>query len=140
MSGPVLLGLRILAAIALYAFLAGALFLLWQTLRQQTQFLEKQQSVKLTLGILNEGGQQVIEFITPEILVGRDPECDLTLEDGTVSARHARISFRQAQWWVEDWSSKNGTRLNDELLTVPAVITSGDIIACGQAKLVVLEQ
>ncbi len=139
MSGPVLLGLRILAALALYAFLAGALFLLWQTLRQQTEALHRQQMVKLSLAIMLEDNEQkTIEFNSPEILVGRDPECDLILADGTVSARHARISHRQGQWWVEDWNSTNGTRLNEEVLVVPAVITGGDVIACGQARIMVV--
>jgi pSer/pThr/pTyr-binding forkhead associated (FHA) protein len=63
--------------------------------------------------------------------------CDIPLPDETVSARHARLTYHHGQWWLEDLGSTNGTHLNDELLSVPTVLTSGDEIRCGNSRLVV---
>jgi pSer/pThr/pTyr-binding forkhead associated (FHA) protein len=52
--------------------------------------------------------------------------------DDTVSARHARLSYHHNQWWVEDLQSRNGTYLNDERVSVPTVIVSGDELRYGQ--------
>ena len=37
-----------------------------------------------------------------EITIGRDPACECSLNSGKVSANHARLSFSQNQWWIED--------------------------------------
>ena len=47
----------------------------------------------------------------------------------------ARMCYRQGQWWVEDLQSTNGTYLNDEPVSSPLVITSGDQVRCGQVIL-----
>ncbi len=143
MSGPLLLGLRLLAAIALYAFIAGALLLLWKSIQQQIRLLNQQKISSIELEIpMSEGSKEknTYRFLIPEILIGRSQDCDLILDHGTVSAQHARLSFRQGQWWVEDWNSRNGTRLNEEILSTAAVLTNGDTISCGQAKILVKDQ
>jgi pSer/pThr/pTyr-binding forkhead associated (FHA) protein len=43
------------------------------------------------------------------LVVGRDPACQLVLEDPRVSKRHARFEWNGAGWSLEDLSSKNGT-------------------------------
>jgi pSer/pThr/pTyr-binding forkhead associated (FHA) protein len=72
------------------------------------------------------------KFKQPEVVVGRDTSCDLILEENTVSAEHARLSFHDGRWWVEDLGSRNGTYLNEELLTTAVVLTSGDFLQLGQ--------
>lgn len=44
--------------------------------------------------------------------VGRDPKCDLVLEDSTISKRHARLRWTGNGWALEDLGSKNGTTAN----------------------------
>jgi hypothetical protein len=47
-----------------------------------------------------------------ELLLGRSRECDVVLESGAVSRRHARLLFRDGQWVMCDLGSKNGTMVN----------------------------
>lgn len=47
-----------------------------------------------------------------QLLVGRDPGCDVVLTDPTVSRRHARLVARDGGWIVQDLESTNGTIVN----------------------------
>ncbi len=47
-----------------------------------------------------------------ELLIGRNPECDVLIEASTVSRRHARLLFRDGGWILQDLQSKNGTVVN----------------------------
>lgn len=134
LSAPVLLVLRLILALALYGFLALALGLTWKSLRSTSQRLAAPQYPRLALlpaGSEAEPGYYNLQLV----LVGRDPASDLHLDDPTISARHARISFHHSQWWLEDLRSRNGTLLNQEPVTEPVVITNGDLLRCGQVEL-----
>jgi pSer/pThr/pTyr-binding forkhead associated (FHA) protein len=135
MSGSILLVLRVILVMALYGFLAWALLTLWQELRSQSQILVPRTPPILTLLYQLEDETRSLRFQTPEITIGRDPASDFSVDDRTVSAQHARLCFRQGQWWVEDLNSTNGTYLNDEPVSAPLVVTSGDQVRCGQVSL-----
>lgn len=139
MSGLILFGLRILAAVALYAFLGTTLFILWRSLQQNTFTLASRQVKPLDLIIGTPNlDEQIRHFTQSNISIGRDPECDCVLAHGTVSARHARLAFHHSQWWVDDLLSTNGTFLNEEILNSPTVVVNGDIIKCGQVFLTIV--
>jgi hypothetical protein len=137
MSGPILLLLRLMLVIALYSFLGWALLTLWRDLKRQGELLSSRQAPALTL--LRRAGAdfESLHFTIPDVSIGRAPTSDLALEDKTVSATHARLSFHHGQWWVEDLNSRNGTFLNDEPVSQPLVITSGDELRCGQVALTI---
>jgi hypothetical protein len=130
LSAYVLLALRILMALALYGFLAWCFLTLWRELRQQAQNLAQQRIPAL---LINLAGEQ-LRFTTPEITIGRHPSCEWMLPDETVSSRHARLVYHHDQWWLEDLGSRNGTLLNGEALSAPAVLTSEDKVSCGQVN------
>ena len=69
--------------------------------------------------------------------MGREPACDFPINDQTVSSRHARLSFHQNQWWLEDMASTNGTYLNGEAVTTAVVITHGDALRLGQVGVMI---
>ena len=131
MSAIILLVLRILLAVLLYAFLGLAIYTLWRGLKQQGELLIARQPPLLTLTSLVYDLTPAHSFTKPEIILGRESGCDFHLQDQTVSSRHARLSYRQQQWWLEDLASKNGTFLNGEAVTVPVVITHGDELRLG---------
>jgi pSer/pThr/pTyr-binding forkhead associated (FHA) protein len=133
MSGQVLLALRILLAASLYIFLGLALVILWRDLKRQADILAASQSPPLSL--LVKDGQKIFHFTKPEVTIGRDPTCDVILPDVTVSSEHTRLSYHHNQWWVEDLQSTNGTFLNEEPVSSSIVITTGDILRCGQVVL-----
>lgn len=130
MSDQVLLALRVLLAASLYIFIGAAMLVLWRDFKRQAELLVATQTTPITLLVRN--GQVDYYFNKPEILIGRDPTCDATLSDSTVSSEHARLSYHHNQWWVEDLRSTNGTFLNEETVSAPIVITTGDTLRCGQ--------
>jgi pSer/pThr/pTyr-binding forkhead associated (FHA) protein len=135
MSGPLLLGLRIAMAVSLYAFLGFILYVQWSELRQQIGQVAPSLPPTIILMIAKEEQELSYRFNLPEIIIGRDPACDLVLSDSTVSAKHARINFKHNQWWLEDMKSTNGTMLYQQQVDIPVVITSGDLFTCGQVEI-----
>ena len=132
MIATVVLILRLILAIALYAFLGWALWTLLQELRQQGDKLATQKKPAILLRIkIDQGKESLRRFSQPEIMIGRDPNCDLAMMDEALSAHHARLAHHHGQWWLEDLNSTNGTFLNRERLTTPAVVITGDKFKCG---------
>ena len=132
MIATTVLILRVVLAVALYAFLAWALWTLLQELKQQGDKLAGQKMPEIILSIeIEQGKESVRHFTQPEIIIGRDPKCDLSMMDEALSAHHARLAYHHGQWWLEDLNSTNGTFLNREKLTIPAVVIAGDNFKCG---------
>jgi len=135
MIATVVLALRLALAITLYAFLGWAFYTLLQELRLQGNKLSTQKKLGITFYIKAENGRESIRhFSQPEIMLGRDTNCDLTVMDEAMSAHHARITFHHGQWWLADLNSTNGTQLNREKLAVAAVIITGDEFKCGNTS------
>ena len=132
MTGTLLLILRLALFLALYGFLGWAFLTLWRDLKMQTRVLALRQPPPLWLWVEDSGDSQPLQFTGQAVAIGRDPLCDMILDNSTVSAQHARLTFRQGQWWLEDLRSTNGTYLNEEVVLEPVVITSGDQLRCGQ--------
>ena len=138
MSGLVVLLLRLLLAVSLYAFLILGFFTLWRDIKQQGMLLASRRVPPISLRIQSgDSSPQVRHFLLPEITLGRDPACECPLDNETVSARHARLSYHHSQWWLEDLNSSNGTILNQARLTLPTVIISGDVFTCGNASIII---
>jgi len=136
MSASIVLALRIITAIALYAFLAWALYSLYREVQRQGFTLATRRVPGISLMVKQGSGSMSLRhFAQPEIILGRDPGSDVPLLDDTVSARHARMTYHHGQWWLEDLSSTNGTFLNSTPISMPTVITSGDEITCGSVSL-----
>jgi predicted component of type VI protein secretion system len=60
------------------------------------------------------------------ITIGRNPDCDIVLNDRQVSRLHARIAWYDDHYEVEDLASKNGTHLNGREVASPQVLHDGD--------------
>lgn len=134
MIATTVLILRLALAFALYTFLGWALWTLLQELKQQGDRLSAQKQPEITLSIQVDHGQETIRhFSQSEIMIGRDPNCDLAMIDEALSAHHARLAYHHGQWWLEDLSSTNGTFLNRERLTTAAVVITGDQFKCGNS-------
>lgn len=121
-------------ALALYAFLTWAVITIWRELRNQTQLLAASHIPELIISPVDEFNSESVRFNKSEVIIGRDPACNYPVANETVSNRHARLFFRQNQWWIEDLNSTNGTFLNDERLTTMTVIVTGDEIRCGETN------
>ena len=131
MSAIVLLAVRILLATVLYGFLGLIVYTQLRELKQQGVLLAARQPPPVTLTNLTESSTSAQRYTRPVIIMGREQGCDFKLDDQAVSSQHARLSFRQQQWWLEDLASTNGTFLNGEEVTAPVVITDGDEVRLG---------
>ena len=133
-----LLALRLLLVILLYAFLVAILWMLWRDLRQATTSRE----------VARPGGRLVILHtpdetpavgatfpLQPVTSIGRSPANTIPIPDTYASAQHTLLTWREGQWWLEDRGSRNGTVLNDVRINGPTVVSAGDIIGVGRTQL-----
>jgi pSer/pThr/pTyr-binding forkhead associated (FHA) protein len=133
MSGPLVLALRLLLTVSLYGFLVWAFTTLWRDIKMQGALLSERKIPPISLTLNRpERVQQIRSYVQPEVTIGRDPACECHLDDNSVSSRHARLSYHHNQWWLEDLDSTNGTMINQEKLTIPTVVVSGDEFRCGE--------
>jgi pSer/pThr/pTyr-binding forkhead associated (FHA) protein len=72
-------------------------------------------------------GRQV-ELATEYLTVGREPTCDVCLDDPHVSRTHAALQRRGGTVYVQDLGSSGGTFVNGEPAT-RAELRQGDIVA-----------
>lgn len=127
--------LRLLIALSLYGFLAWGLLALWRDFNHQASRAIQQQLPVLQVSLAaSRDEQETLRFASGDVTIGRHPSCEWMIADETVSARHARLRFQQEHWWLEDLGSRNGTFLNGELLTEPAVLAEADQVRCGQVS------
>jgi len=132
MSAIFVLILRILLTLSLYGFLGWAVYIIWRDLQLTKEMVGGQSVPTILLVLQNKDGQDSRQYNLPEVIIGRDPACQCVVQDETVSARHARLSYHHKQWWVEDLQSTNGTYLNEERVSTATVIISGDELRCGK--------
>ena len=64
--------------------------------------------------------------------IGRGADCAIRIDDKTVSRQHAVIYMDGDGWLVED-QSKNGTYVNDEIVTTKISLSDGDVITIATA-------
>jgi len=79
--------------------------------------------------------KKVYALDKPEMLVGRSPECDVMIDDKTVSRVHARITSKPERIVVEDLNSLNGTYINNDAVK-RGHIEDKDSLAFGSIVLV----
>ena len=66
-----------------------------------------------------------------ETLIGRSPYCSIVLADAKVSREHAALRVTAAGPTIQDLGSRNGTRVNGELLAGIRQLSPGDRIEIG---------
>jgi two-component system, NtrC family, response regulator AtoC len=87
------------------------------------------------------GGDVITTYPLPpagELVIGRDADCDVRIEDPSVSRRHAVVRAGEVMT-VEDLGSSNGTFVRGERLAAnaPAVIAVNEIVTIGAIAVVV---
>lgn len=80
-------------------------------------------------------GQEAREVYTigkDTIILGRDPVSDIVIHDRDVSHQHARITYRESGYIIQDLRSTTGTFLDGKRLTdEPTSVSPGQIVAFG---------
>lgn len=72
--------------------------------------------------------------------VGRGAECDVVIEDPSVSRRHALLELVGGGVRVSDLGSRNGTWVGGELVTGPTLVHRGQPLRFGHVAAVFLEE
>jgi adenylate cyclase len=83
-----------------------------------------------------EGRDQVLTVGDRPIVIGRAPDCDLLLQDESISRQHARIAQDDEGWVLRDLDSKNGSRVNTFHVT-EQLLRNGDRIDLGTIRMYV---
>ncbi|MCI5449594.1 MAG: FHA domain-containing protein [Coriobacteriaceae bacterium] len=71
----------------------------------------------------------------PEVTIGRDPNCEVFLNDRTVSRRHAHLSIQGGRAIIEDLGSLNGTWV-DAAIVSSSELFNGSTIQIGTFKMI----
>ena len=123
MNGIIVFIIRILLALALYAFVGLLFFTIYRQYKAQINLLSPQLGFQLQLLHTDDPENKSFKINQSEAIIGRDPNCKIHIADDSISAHHARLYLQDEKWWVNDLNSTNGTFLNDEKVNLPCVIT-----------------
>jgi pSer/pThr/pTyr-binding forkhead associated (FHA) protein len=91
-------------------------------------------SAKLLVKLHGQGSRS-IDLAGDTFTIGRKPENDLTIDDHTVSSRHAKIVKVQSVHFLEDLKSTNGTAVNGTAID-RVQLHDADVITIGQHRLI----
>ncbi len=80
---------------------------------------------------------QRIEIKIPLATIGRDPSCDIMIEDDQISRYHCEIKCRGKIFIIRDVNSRNGTYLNGEKI-IDSALHNTDRILLGNTELIFL--
>ena len=124
----VLFGGRILLVVLLYLFLFAAM-------RTGIGLVRGQRKDTAIWCIDVEKGAKKLRGLHVDVLgpvvVGRSPSSDVVIEDGYVSAVHARFTLQGPALVLEDLNSKNGTLVNGHLIGQSVTLRDGDDVQVG---------
>jgi hypothetical protein len=95
-----------------------------------------------TLALLFQWETLVVATLPPmgdgsELTVGRQPDCDLVIDDPSVSKFHATLKWdpQNRRTTIEDKGSTNGTFLNAAIrLRRESILKDGDIVSFGEVQ------
>ena len=71
------------------------------------------------------------------VTIGRASDCNLVLDDGLVSRRHAQLSLDGGRVLVEDLGSSNGVFVNGDRITGPRELAVSDELTIGKQLMLV---
>jgi hypothetical protein len=90
--------------------------------------------------VVRSGGGRAGEHFSPKegrTTIGRSPECDIFLDDVTVSRKHAVLVGDDGRFTIEDQGSLNGTYVNRRRID-SAPLSDGDEVQIGKYRLTFL--
>ena len=101
---------------------------------------QPKQKQKRQLSVIR-GPQTGVEITLKDgkLTIGRDPECDIFLNDMTVSRSHAVLEIGNSGCIIRDMNSFNGIWVNDRMVDT-CLLKSGDVLQIGAFCLVYKER
>jgi ABC-type multidrug transport system ATPase subunit/pSer/pThr/pTyr-binding forkhead associated (FHA) protein len=96
-------------------------------------------NAKLTIKTGPDSGK-VVNLTQQELLIGRTPPAGLIIPHPEVSRQHARLTWQQGNYLLEDLHSSNGTYVNGQRLQGSQVLADGAEIQLGSQVTLVFNQ
>ena len=129
--------LRLLAGLSLVGFMLTLFFITWRSMKEAEERSRGAFShLILERPAPDQSTKDAERFsLQPITTIGRAAGNLIVLPDDFASAEHARITFKNGRWWLEDRGSRNGTCLNDEALDQRTILADGDVISIGEHRL-----
>jgi pSer/pThr/pTyr-binding forkhead associated (FHA) protein len=81
------------------------------------------------------GAERTVALTAEPVVFGRDEDCTVQLDSPFVSRRHAQIHVGPDGVFLTDLGSHNGSFVNGQRTTGPAVLTEGDVVALGDVTI-----
>lgn len=78
----------------------------------------------------NIGQRYDLQSVKACYSVGRDPDCDVPIDDDSASRHHCQLRWIEDDWFVEDAKSMNGTFVNGHRID-RAPLRNNDLIKAG---------
>lgn len=90
--------------------------------------------------VLTHGHQLLreVRLEKPLVIAGRDPGCDIVIDDITVSKQHLKLEYRDGVLYVEDLGSTNGLKVNGHLAKRQA-LQHLDVVQVGSHRMHVFD-
>ncbi len=93
--------------------------------------------IALLLVVGGSARGRIVEIDTLPAIIGRSRDADLTIDDDTVSRRHAELRGDREHLEIEDRDSSNGTTLNGNDIAGAITLHDGDLLGLGSATVLV---
>jgi diguanylate cyclase (GGDEF)-like protein len=74
---------------------------------------------------------EMVRLSNRRTVIGREPTCDISLDDNAVSRSHVAIELDDSDYFVKDLGSRNGTFVDDKLLRERRRLKGGELIRLG---------
>ncbi len=104
----------------------------------------KKEAEKKPAALLILGGElngTIFDLVGDKITIGRSPQNTIALEFNGISRFHTTIHCEtETSHIIEDKASKNGTIVNNQVLSGPTLLQKGDIIKIGNVALKYIPQ
>jgi hypothetical protein len=81
-----------------------------------------------------KGGPKTFDIKDGSTIVGRDASCTISVDDGSVSRKHAELVLRGSKLTLKDLDSKNHTYIDNQRISTEVEVKVGTEIAFGLVK------
>src|SRR5580700_5114963 len=95
----------------------------------------------MRLRVTNSAGQgSLIMLDGDSAVIGRDPDCDVVLDNIFVSRFHARLQVSNGAYELTDLDSRNGIEIDGQPVTGRAILVGGGAFTIGPFELRIVDR